>query len=243
MYLTKQEDIRNRTISATIAVCVFSLVFLFFILQKLVTPNPPFPKGNSSSCGGISFATIENEQINYDQMGITTDVVQKEEILTSKNSNVSISTSKETKALSAVQQLSLKYRKSVGKINNSNDAHSYHDGKQNGPTGNDIRNSITNGIVDPSANQKDFKVDLVGSKLLYMPTLPKDITEEGKVVVNIIVDAEGVVTSAEANGRGTTTSSAVLRSKARQAALATKFNVDTKIPERRGSITIIFAFE
>jgi TonB family protein len=78
--------------------------------------------------------------------------------------------------------------------------------------------------------------------LVQPPKLPSDTKEEGKVVVEITVDSQGNVIEANPNGRGTTTSSALLKAKARQAALATKFNVDSKFEEQRGTITIIFSF-
>jgi protein TonB len=240
MYLTKQEDMRNRTISATVAASIFSLIVLFFIVQTLVTPNPPFPKGGSSSYAGLTFATMENSRVNYDQMGTTTDAVAKEEVLTSENNEVPFAKTEKIKTLSAVQQLALNYKNNSAKTTNGK---SEDIGKQDGPEGSETYNTNTNEIAEPKADQTGFKVDLLNSKLLYMPSLPKDIGEEGKVVVNITVNALGAVIDAEAGGRGTTTSSAVLRSKARQAALATKFNADSKNPERRGSITIIFAFE
>jgi TonB family protein len=87
-----------------------------------------------------------------------------------------------------------------------------------------------------------FGFDLKGRAIVNPPTLPKDTKEEGKVVVEITVDKDGNVTEANPNGRGTTTSSAVLKAKARQAALATKFNVSGQFEEQTGTITIVFAF-
>jgi outer membrane biosynthesis protein TonB len=86
-------------------------------------------------------------------------------------------------------------------------------------------------------------IDLKGRAVVKPPKLPSDTKEEGKVVVEIVVDNEGTVIEANPNGRGTTTSSALLKAKARQAALATKFNVDGKFEEQRGTITIIFSFK
>ena len=60
--------------------------------------------------------------------------------------------------------------------------------------------------------------------------------------MEITVDKNGNVTKAEATGRGTNTNSAVLKTKARQAAYATKFNVSEKFEEQKGTITIIFKF-
>jgi TonB family protein len=85
-------------------------------------------------------------------------------------------------------------------------------------------------------------VDLKGRAVVKPPKLPSDTKEEGKVVVEITVDSEGTVIEANPNGRGTTTSSALLKAKAKQAALATKFNVDGKFEEQKGTITIIFSF-
>ena len=87
-----------------------------------------------------------------------------------------------------------------------------------------------------------YGIDLKGRAIVKPPILPKDTKEEGKVVVEITVDSEGNVIEANPNGRGTTTSSALLKAKAKQAALATKFNIDGKFEEQRGTITIIFSF-
>lgn len=86
-------------------------------------------------------------------------------------------------------------------------------------------------------------IDLKGRAVVIKPKLPSDTKEEGKVVVEITVDSEGNVIEANPNGRGTTTSSALLKAKAKQTALATKFNVDGKFEEQKGTITIVFAFD
>lgn len=83
---------------------------------------------------------------------------------------------------------------------------------------------------------------LAGRSLVVPPKLPTDTKEEGKVVVVITVNNKGVVIDANPNGRGTTTSSVVLKMKAKQAALATTFNVDDKFEEQKGTITIIFSY-
>ncbi|MDO8999271.1 MAG: hypothetical protein Q7W45_05865 [Bacteroidota bacterium] len=87
-----------------------------------------------------------------------------------------------------------------------------------------------------------YGIDLKGRAVVKPPVLPKDTKEEGKVVVEITVDSEGNVIEANPNGRGTTTSSALLKAKAKQAAMATKFNIEGKFEEQKGTITIIFSF-
>ena len=88
-----------------------------------------------------------------------------------------------------------------------------------------------------------YGIDLKGRAVIKPPKLPSDTREEGKVVVEITVDNEGNVIEANPNGRGTTTSSATLKAKAKQAAFATKFNVDGKFEEQKGTITIVFSFD
>ncbi len=94
----------------------------------------------------------------------------------------------------------------------------------------------------PGFGTGKYGIDLKGRAVVKPPKLPSDTKEEGKVVVEITVDSEGNVIEANPNGRGTTTSNPTLKAKAKQAALATKFNVDGKFEEQKGTITIIFAF-
>ena len=102
---------------------------------------------------------------------------------------------------------------------------------------------------------RGFGINLEGREVVKPPKLPSDFKEEGKVVVEITVDSKGNVIKADPNGRGTTTSSSLLKEKAMLAALATKFNVDAKLvghinnkvehlPDvQHGTITILFSFE
>jgi len=112
-------------------------------------------------------------------------------------------------------------------------------------TGNDGGNGAGTGPGGPNFGKggNGYGFSLGNRKVVTPPKLPNDTREEGKVVVDITVDAEGNVIEANPNGRGTTTSNAVLKAKARQAAMATKFNVDGKYEEQTGTITIIFAFQ
>lgn len=289
MYITRQEEIKNKTISATIAAAIFGLLLLFLILYHMVTPNPPFPLPQGGG-GGMEMALgmmdAGNDNVDYNQMGAAPDVVvsedtKKEELLSDETSNTQITedkkkdeTEKDTKPdvknntvvitpkpkeLTLAEKLALKYKKETGKngggVGNNDEA-----GQQGNPDGNPNgtgNGGTGNGSGGGKGDDKGpgtgpgsgpgsgggIKFSLTGRAFIKPPTLPKDTKEEGKVVVNIVVDSEGNVTEADPNGRGTTTTSAMLKAKARQAALATKFNVDGKVPEQRGTITIIFAFE
>ena len=89
----------------------------------------------------------------------------------------------------------------------------------------------------------NFSFNLKGRSILVPPKLPSDLKEEGKVVVEITVDAEGNVIEANPNGRGTSTASAVLKAKAKQAALRTRFNVEGKYQEQHGTLIFVFSFD
>jgi len=289
MYITREEDIKNKTISATIAAAIFGLLLLFLILYHMVTPNPPFPIPEGGG-GGMEMALgmmdVGNDNVDYSQMGAAPDVVvsedtKKEELLSDENSNVNITEDKKedkpeketkpdiknntvtikpiVKELTLAEKLALKYKKETGKngggVGDNDQAGQQGnpdgnpDGKGNGGKGNGEGGGIGDdkgpgtGPGNGPGKGGGIKFSLAGRSFIKPPTLPKDTKEEGKVVVNIVVDEEGNVTEADPNGRGTTTTSALLKAKARQAAMATKFTVDGKVPEQRGTITIIFAFE
>jgi outer membrane biosynthesis protein TonB len=87
-----------------------------------------------------------------------------------------------------------------------------------------------------------YGFSLAGRAIVSPPPISKDTKEEGKVVVEITVDKTGKVIKAEPTGRGTNTNSVMLKTKARQAALATKFNVSGEFEEQKGTLTIIFSF-
>lgn len=86
-------------------------------------------------------------------------------------------------------------------------------------------------------------IQLSGRKIMNPPCPVNDSKEEGVVVVIITVNKDGKVIEADPNGRGTNTSSAVLKSKARQAALCAVFSAATNgQDEQTGSVTFKFEF-
>ncbi len=66
--------------------------------------------------------------------------------------------------------------------------------------------------------------------------------EEGKVVVKITVDQSGKVIAAEPGAKGTTNTASCLLTEAKEAALKTKFNQDSKAPPKQvGAIIYNFS--
>jgi TonB family protein len=117
-------------------------------------------------------------------------------------------------------------------------------GDQGDPNGNPNSNGKGGTGNNPDGigtGKSKFGFDLKGRSITRPPLLVKDSQEEGKVVVDIVVDKEGNVLSVSI-GRGTTTTSGVLRSKAKQAVKQMKFNSSAEFEEQSGSVTIVFSF-
>lgn len=119
-----------------------------------------------------------------------------------------------------------------GKAGNegSPDGNPFSDG--NGTGGNGV--GVGNGI----------RFNLKGRNLITKPVIIDDSQDQGKVVVDIIVNSKGEVVKAEPGVRGSTTASPILYAKARQAAFSTKFNPTSDgTSEQRGSITFTFVLD
>ncbi len=83
--------------------------------------------------------------------------------------------------------------------------------------------------------------DLSGRKLLLKPSIDDHSQETGKVVVSITVDRTGSVTEARPGARGSTTTSAYLFEKAREAAMKAKFNASPEAADiQKGTMTFVF---
>lgn len=89
-----------------------------------------------------------------------------------------------------------------------------------------------------------FSYSLAGRGHLSIPKPVDNSQEEGKVVVQIFVDRQGNVVKATPGVRGTTTTSAKLWQKAKEAAMKAKFTANAGAPETQtGSITYVFIIE
>ncbi len=82
---------------------------------------------------------------------------------------------------------------------------------------------------------------LAGRNMISSPPIQDDSQNEGKVVVDIIVDKYGKVLRATPGARGSTTANSQLYKKAKEAALKTKFNANPEAAEeQKGQMTFIF---
>ena len=201
--------------------------------------------------------TPENQETNANEL-VTSD--QGEDINITKTDNKNTSTNAtvvipvKPKVKTAAELLAEKFNKNKGNNGGGGDGNSGHAGNDGRPDGNPNTNG--NGGTGGGEGGGDgpgkgpgkgpgnggYGFSLAGRSVMTPPVLSKDTKEEGKVVVEITVDKNGKVIKAEPNGRGTNTQSPMLKAKARQAALATTFNVSEEFEEQKGTITIIFSF-
>lgn len=115
-------------------------------------------------------------------------------------------------------------------------------GTGQGGTGSD--SGTGHGDGRPGGNGGNGNYNLAGRRLLKSPEQMTDTQEEGIVVVEIIVNSEGKVIKATPGKRGSTTNSAHLLAKARQAAFSAKFDPSTSgVKEQRGTYTFVFLLE
>lgn len=83
--------------------------------------------------------------------------------------------------------------------------------------------------------------DLTGRNMRSMPRLEDRSQEQGKVVIEIVVDKNGNVLRAEGPARGSTITNGTLVRKSKEAAMKAKFSPSPKgVEEQKGSITFNF---
>lgn len=215
MKLTHQEELRIRRISLAVSLFSFTAIFLFLIFKKIITPNPLL----------IGPGTME---ISIGAGSGDPETVPEKQTL-------SFSSAKKATSVPNDEQMALQKP-----ADEPNDHHKPN--TVSSDTHSEEAEHTTPAEIPGTTPPGFLGYDLSERTLLTTPRLPTDTKEEGKVVVDIVVDRDGTVVEADPNGRGTTTSSAHLKAKARQMAMATKFSASRGQMEQRGSIVINFSF-
>ena len=131
----------------------------------------------------------------------------------------------------------------MGGVNNSNGTASGGEGDDNqaGDKGNPNGDPNASGYYGTGGTGNSGNYRLGNRKAVSKPKPTYDCNEEGRVVVSISVDKTGRVISARAGVKGTTNSASCLLSRAKEAALKTRFNSDSKAPSKQvGSIIYNF---
>ena len=238
-------------IVGTLVVNVSIIVLLFFL--GFHTPLPlPEEEGilvdfgyNETGLGEIE-PEVEEEQIEETVEASSSE----EEIVTSElddTPEVVVHKDNETEKKEEVVEEEKKEEKRVVNPNvlfpptdNSNNSHSQGiaggKGNQGKPDGGDSDNYTGNG-----QGNSGISYSLKGR---HHKGLPKPLytgNEEGKVVVEITVNRNGIVTSATPGIKGTTTSASNLWAAAKKAAMKTKFDKSSSSPKMQTG-TIVYHF-
>ncbi|HNQ11801.1 MAG TPA: TonB family protein [Bacteroidia bacterium] len=110
-------------------------------------------------------------------------------------------------------------------------------GNQGNPSG--VPNSGGTGL-----GSSGFSFNLSGRSVKSIPKIEDNSQETGKVVIDIIVDKYGNVTSANGPAKGSTTTSTLLVKKAKEAAMAAKFSPSPDgVEQQKGTITVVFSVQ
>jgi len=131
----------------------------------------------------------------------------------------------------------------MGGLNNGDGTGKGGDGDDNqaGDKGNPNGDPNASGYYGNGGGGSGGNYRLGNRKAVSKPKPTYDCNEEGRVVVSISVDKSGRVIGAQAGIKGTTNSAPCLLSRAKQAALKTKFNSDSNAPTKQvGSIIYNF---
>ena len=281
MDTAQSENKKDQLLAGGITTGIVLLIFLFFWLYQIITPNPPFEfAGEGGMELNFGFYDAGSGDVENTGIGDATSVVTEsssspsetnpseqiesaengepvlnneekpkvknnETVITPTNDNTEVKPKEDNSSKSLINNF-IKNKNKTG--NAGGDGNSNQAGNEGDPNGNPNTNGLGGHGNNPNyigngngGGGTGPGINLAGRKIMTPPCKVNDSKEEGVVVVTIKVDKSGNVTDADPNGRGTTTSSSVLKSKARQAALCAKFNPSDKYEEQSG--TMVFKFE
>lgn len=145
---------------------------------------------------------------------------------------------------SELERALAKMREAKGNKGTGGDGNGTTAGNSGDPNGKPEGNGTGTSGTGPGGGEGRAKYSLKGRKLMVPPQIEDDSQESGTVIVEIIVNENGKVISATPGMRGSTTTSAILYAKARQAALGVKFNPSPDgATEQRGTFTFVFTLD
>ncbi len=262
-------ETKNKYLAVIFTIGFHALLFLLFILIVFITPIPPFEikpvpeieiglgmEGAGNTASGGSGQNDPNVETSMDAAvtaaNVAPNVITDEtgvETNVKPNPNPTPENTAETLSPEEKKERE-QLEKALAKIKAMKDKKGNGDGGKNtGGTGNGNNTGVGDGpgtgIGDGTpGGPGGTGWDLKGRSLLKKPARMTDSEEEGKVVVEIIVDETGKVVKATAGARGSTTTSSKLYSKARSAAFEAKFSPSPEgIKEQRGTYTFVFTLE
>ncbi|MEQ8323070.1 MAG: energy transducer TonB [Vicingaceae bacterium] len=234
------------------------LLILLFILTGLTYLEPPPPEegilinfgtDNRGSGNEQAQAAVQNnspeetEDVDVEQVQssaqekvLTQNAEDAPALKTSESENIKEEVKEEPKPSKELSKALSKW-KNKSESKSSSDGITGQQGDQGDPSGSMESRNYTGG-----AGGTGFElIGLGGRSMVKRPDVRDDSQEEGKVVVDIVVDKYGKVVRANPGARGSTTTSALLYKIAKEAALSTKFDTNPQAPEQQKG-QIVFTF-
>jgi TonB family protein len=261
---------KNKYIALAFTIGFHALLFLLFIIIVFITPIPPFeikpmpeieiglgmegmgqdPGGSGDKSEDLATsmdAATTATTTPADAPNVITDATETE--VSVKTNPTNTKDVKEDAKTPEEEKASAELMNALAKLKNKKGGKGEGDGKTGGSgegTGSGVGDGPDDGKGNkPGIGQGKGGYDLKGRSLVYKPDRLTDATEEGIVVVEIVVNANGKVIKATTEGqRGTTTFNSALHSKARLAAYELVFSPSpTGAKEQRGTYTFVFTLE
>ncbi len=244
-----------------IGTILFHLVlFLLFLFVGMAYPDPPPPEEGITINFGTSDEGMGEEQPenpsetseNVEQENVETETtaasnVAEEQMTTQThtetvNVNASENTTQESETVVEEQSTSQNLSEALNAFNNNSSSSNANEGETGNPGD---QGSLDGDLNSPNHNGggvgNGVTYSLTGRNMLSTPKIKDNSQEQGKVVVDIVVDKTGKVIKATPGGRGSTTTSPLLYKKALEAALKTKFNAKPDlVGDQKGQMTFVF---
>jgi hypothetical protein len=245
--------------SVVLTIILHGIIALLLWFLNLSTPNPPFAEGLAGGGGGGSFVEFGTLDISDVAPAPATEPEPEEEIMTNDDEQtVSIDQPEKTKDkpekkekvkeqpkvkvdLVEVPKVNQNALFKGGKRNNggaqqgTGEGGGLGDGKGTG-NGPGTGSGDGGGNGGGSGKGDGFGYDLTGRGIRSAAKVVDNSQETGTVVINIKVDKNGNVVSADGPARGSTTTSANLVKKSKEAAEKVKFS-PSDVEVQKGTMT------
>ncbi|MBW6482966.1 MAG: hypothetical protein K0B10_07880 [Vicingaceae bacterium] len=257
MELIQEKNSRN----GVIGTILFHLLLLFIFVKFGMTYQDP-PEENAGGMvinfgttdegmGDVQPSSTENttSSENATQSETTTPSSAQENALTTTEESVEMNASQNpttTTNQNTTQQqteptVDENLANALNALNNTNnnsssDGNSNTSGDQGDPNGDPNSSNYTGG---GTGNGVDFT--LAGRSMVKVKKPNNPTQEDGKVVVEIVVDKNGKVIRATPGARGSSTTNPTLYKISKEAALEARFNVKADAPaEQKGTMTFVY---
>jgi hypothetical protein len=249
----------NQKKSVALTLGVHGIIALLMLLLNLTTPDPPFPEGLAGGGGGGSFVEFGTLDISDVAPAPAPEPEPEEEIMTNNDEQtVSIDQPEKTKnkpekkekikeqpkvkvdlvEVPKVNQNALfkgGRRSTGGAQQGTGEGGGLGDGKGTG-NGPGTGSGDGGGNGGGSGKGDGFGYDLTGRGIRSAAKVNDNSQETGTVVITITVDKNGNVVSANGPARGSTTTSANLVKKSKEAAEKVKFS-SSDVEVQKGTMT------